>query len=61
MLNGTVPLQLVAHGKVVRCGGSVFAISFVQYQFRTMGRVLKATTDFDLNAVGQMVKRAAGR
>ena len=60
MLNGTVPLQLVANGKVVRCGGSMFAISFAQYQFRTMGRVLKSTTEFDSEAMDQFAKRAAG-
>jgi hypothetical protein len=61
LLDGAVPLQLVAHGKVVRCGGSMFAISFVQYQFRTMGRVLKAVPeDFDSDAMEQFNKRVAG-
>jgi hypothetical protein len=60
MLNGTVPLQLVAHGKVVRCGDSLFAVSFAQYQFRTMGRVLKSTTDFDSDPIDKMAKRAVG-
>jgi hypothetical protein len=58
MLNGTVPLQLVAHGKVVRCGGSMFAVSFAQYQFRTMGRIMKATGAFDSDPMDQMAKRA---
>jgi hypothetical protein len=61
LLDGAVPLQLVAHGKVVRCGGSVFAISFAQYQFRTMGRVPKAVAeDFDSDAMEQFNKRVAG-
>jgi hypothetical protein len=45
LLNGMVPLQLVAIGKVVRCMESGFALSFTQYQFRTMGRKLHAAPD----------------
>jgi len=60
LLNGSVPLQLVAHGKVVRCGSSTFAIEFAQYQFRTMGRVLKATSDFNPVTVIPFARRAAG-
>jgi hypothetical protein len=58
LLNGTVPLQLVAHGKVVRGGGSEFAIAFAQYQFRTMGKVLKASGVFDSDPLDQLAKRA---
>ena len=60
LLNGTVPLQLVAHGKVVRGGGSEFAISFAQYQFRTMGRVLKGSGVFDSDPMEHLAKRVAG-
>ena len=60
LLNGTVPLQLVAHGKVVRGRGSEFAVSFVQYQFRTMGRVLKASGVFESDPLEHFAKRAAG-
>ena len=60
LLNGTVPLQLVAHGKVVRGGGSEFAVSFAQYQFRTMGRVLKASALFDSDPLEHLTKRVAG-
>ena len=59
LLNGTVPIQLVAHGKVVRSGSSMFAISFAQYQFRTMGRILRSTPDFDSDPVDHLAKRAA--
>jgi len=59
LLNGKVPLQLVASGRVVRCGGSMFAISFVQYQFRTKGRILKASGDFDSEPMDQLAKRVA--
>jgi hypothetical protein len=38
MLDGQIPLQLVAVGRVVRCLESGFALSFAQYQFRTMSR-----------------------
>ena len=58
LLNGTVPLQLVANGKVVRGGGSEFAIAFAQYQFRTMGKVLKASGVFDSDPLDQLAKRA---
>jgi len=60
LLNGTVPLQLVAHGKVVRGAGSEFAISFAQYQFRTMSRVLKASGVFESDPLEQLSKRAVG-
>jgi hypothetical protein len=59
LLDGAVPLQLVAHGKVVRCGGSMFAISFAQYQFRTMSKILKGVADFDSDAMEQLAKRVA--
>jgi hypothetical protein len=36
LLNGGIPLQLVAVGSVVRCGRSSFAVSFHRYQFRTL-------------------------
>jgi len=59
LLDGAVPLQLVAHGKVVRCGGSMFAISFAQYQFRTMGRIIRAVADYEDDPMDQFAKRAA--
>jgi len=43
MLDGQIPLQLVAVGRVVRCLESGFALSFTQYQFRTMSRKLQTT------------------
>ena len=36
LLESTVPLQLVASGRVIRCEGFAFALEFAQYQFRTM-------------------------
>src|SRR5271154_1167732 len=42
MLDGMVPLQLVAVGRVVRCLEAGFALSFTQYQFRTMSRRLQS-------------------
>lgn len=59
LLNGTVPIQLVVHGKVVRCGGSMFAVSFAQYQFRTTGRIMMSTSDFDSDPIDQLAKRVA--
>jgi hypothetical protein len=60
LLNGTVPLQLVAHGKVVRGEGSEFAVCFAQYQFRTMGRVVKSSGVFDSDPLQHLAKRVAG-
>jgi hypothetical protein len=60
LLDGAIPLQLVAHGKVVRCGGSMFALSFAQYQFRTMGRILKTVSNLDSDPLDQLSKRVAG-
>jgi hypothetical protein len=59
LLDGAIPLQLVAHGKVVRCGGSMFAISFAQYQFRTMARMLKSISNLDSDPL-EFSKRVAG-
>jgi hypothetical protein len=59
LLNGNVPIRLVVHGKVVRCGGSVFAVSFTQYQFRTTGRILISTSDFDSDPTYQRAKPVA--
>jgi PilZ domain len=36
LLDGCIPLQLVAVAKVVRCGPSSFAVRFRRYQFRTL-------------------------
>jgi hypothetical protein len=38
----------------------MFAVSFAQYQFRTMGRVLKSTAEFDADTIDRFAKRAAG-
>jgi hypothetical protein len=38
LLNGGIPLQLVAIGNVVRGGTSSFAMRFRRYQFRTLRR-----------------------
>jgi hypothetical protein len=35
LLNGEVPMQLIMIGKVVRSLRSTFAVSFIEYQFRT--------------------------
>jgi hypothetical protein len=42
LLDGAIPLQLVAVGRVVRCLEAGFALSFTQYQFRTMSRKLQS-------------------
>jgi hypothetical protein len=44
LLNGTIPLQLVTIGTVVRRQGLGLAIAFDGYQFRTAGRRANVTT-----------------
>lgn len=42
LLDGTTPLQLVTVGRVARFDESTFAMTFENYQFRTMSRRGKA-------------------
>jgi PilZ domain len=60
MLDGQIPLQLVAVGKVVRCLESGFAISFTQYQFRTLSRKLQATPGDGWDGLETPFIRSAG-
>ena len=60
MLDGQIPLQLVAVGKVVRLLESGFALSFTQYQFRTMSRKLQATPAESWDPAEQVMVRSAG-
>jgi hypothetical protein len=60
MLDGQVPLQLVATGKVMRCLASGFALSFTQYQFRTMSRKLQSILGETWDAVEPVMIRSAG-
>lgn len=36
LLDGRTPLQLIAVGRVLRCGSSYFAATFERHEFRTM-------------------------
>jgi hypothetical protein len=38
LLNGRIPLQLVAVARVVRCGESSFAVCFRRHKFYTVGK-----------------------
>ena len=60
LLDGQVPLQLVAIGKVVRCLESGFALSFTQYQFRTMSRKLQAAPGDGWDGLEPTMIRSAG-
>jgi hypothetical protein len=40
-LHGTIPLNLVAVGRVVRCWRSSFAVTFISHEFRTVGLPLQ--------------------
>jgi hypothetical protein len=45
LLDGNIPLQLVARGCVVRCSAESFAVKFQRYQFRTMKRGVQLIED----------------
>jgi len=60
LLDGAVPLQLVAVGRVVRCLESGFALSFTQYQFRTMSRKLQSIPNEGWDGLDAPMIRSAG-
>jgi hypothetical protein len=60
LLDGLIPLQLVAVGKVVRCVESGFALSFMQYQFRTMSRKFQSTNEDGWDGGEPILVRSAG-
>ncbi len=60
LLDGEIPLQLVALGKVVRCLESGFAVAYTQYQFRTMSRKLQSPPGEGLDATEPTLIRSAG-
>jgi len=60
MLDGQIPLQLVAVGRVVRCLESGFALSFTQYQFRTLSRKLQSTPIDGWDGLAPALIRSAG-
>jgi len=60
LLDGAIPLQLVAVGRVVRCLESGFALSFTQYQFRTMSRKLQSIPNEGWDGMDAPMIRSAG-
>lgn len=60
LLDGSIPLQLVATGKVVRSAGSGFAVAFASYQFRTMGRRLQSMEELAWDTPEPVLARSAG-
>jgi hypothetical protein len=60
LLDGSIPLQLVAVGRVVRCLESGFALSFTQYQFRTMSRKLQSLPNDGWDGMDSPMIRSAG-
>ncbi|HLK18391.1 MAG TPA: PilZ domain-containing protein [Bryobacteraceae bacterium] len=60
MLDGSIPLQLVAVGRVVRCLEAGFALSFTQYQFRTMSRKLHSLPNDGWDGMPTPMIRSAG-
>ena len=45
LLDGNIPLQIVARGSVVRCSPESFAVKFQRYQFRTLKRAVQTFED----------------
>ena len=60
LLDGLIPLQLVAVGKVIRSVESGFALSFIQYEFRTMSRKFQSTNDDGCDTIEPSLIRSAG-
>jgi hypothetical protein len=60
LLDGAIPLQLVAVGRVVRCLEVGFALSFTQYQFRTMSRKLQSIPNEGWDGQDAPMIRSAG-
>jgi hypothetical protein len=42
LLEGRIPLQLLAVGRVMRCGSTYFAVAFDRHEFRTMKSSIQA-------------------
>jgi hypothetical protein len=42
LLDGRIPLQLIAVGRVLRCGTSYFAAAFERHEFRTIKRPIQS-------------------
>ena len=59
LLDGKVPLLLVASGRVVRCGTSSFALSLTRHQFRTTKKRIEARDASHGDSWHQPAKRAA--
>ena len=60
LLDGVIPLQVTALGKVVRCVESGFALSFSQYQFRTMSRKSQTTPEDAWDTLEPALAQSAG-
>lgn len=60
LLDGLIPLQVVAIGRVVRSLDAGFAVSFGQYQFRTMSRKLQSAPDDGWESSDAPLIRSAG-
>ena len=58
LLDGLIPLQVVAVGKVVRSSDCGFAFAFTQYQFRTLSRKLQSTPTNGWEAAQPMIRSA---
>ena len=60
LLEGKIPLQLVTLGRVVRCAGVSFAVSFDRYQFRTLSSEVQSIRADNSDAMEWSIKKAAG-
>lgn len=59
LLDGSIPLQLVAVGRVVRCLESGFALAFKEYQFRTLSRKMQAAPGEGWDGMENAMMRSA--
>jgi hypothetical protein len=59
LLDGSIPLQLVAVGRVVRCLESGFALAFKEYQFRTLSRKMQAAPGDGWDGMENAMMRSA--
>jgi PilZ domain-containing protein len=60
LLEGKIPLQLVTLGRVMRCAGVRFAVSFDRYQFRILRSEVQSIRASDADAMEWSIKKAAG-
>ena len=59
LLNGLIPIQLVAFGRVVRRGAFSFAVLFRTYRFQTLRSNVRSIEGSSSDPLQQIAKKAA--